>query len=354
MTGDGSKGQIGVIGAGSWGTTLAHRIALKGFAVKLWCRRAEIANEIERERKNSPYTEEFILAQNIAPTTDLQQTVEGSDVIIVAVATKAFRKICRQIGEFLQPDQIILTASKGIEQDSLKRMSEIIREETSALKIGAISGPNLALEVLAEHPTATVIASKFDEVVAAGTRILNYKTFRTYASHDIVGVELAGALKNVLAIASGIISGLGYGANTRGFLISRGVAEIIRLGSHYKIDPLTISGLAGVGDITVTCSSEKSRNFTFGYNLGKGKKPEEILNSMHQVVEGIRTSKSAHQLAQKFGEEIPIFETVYRILYENISIKEAESYLLGRPIHFEHQIERQIPDTSEQTIFAKE
>ncbi len=348
-----SKERIGVIGAGSWGTTLAHRVALKGFPVKLWCRRKEVAEEIKNTRKNSLYTKDYILSENIEPTTDLRETVEGSDVIIIAVVTKAFREICRKIGDFIQPDQIVLSASKGIEQDSLKRMSEIIREETAALKIGVISGPNLALEVLAEHPTATVIASRFDEVVTAGTRILNYGIFRTYASHDIVGVELAGALKNVLAIASGIISGLGYGANTRGFLISRGVAEIIRLGSHYQIDPLTISGLAGVGDITVTCSSEKSRNFTFGYKMGKGQKPEEILNSMHQVVEGVRTAKSAHQLAQKFGEELPIFETVYRILYENMTVEEAHRHLLGRPIHFEHQRERQISDNPEQPIFAK-
>lgn len=327
--------RVSVIGSGSWGTAMAQRIAMKGYRVRMWARRQELVDEINETRLNLRYTNEYPLHENIKPTTSLEEAA-AAPIIVMAVPSKGFREISRKLGDYLQPDQILLSATKGIEPHTYLRMSEILKEETACLKVGAISGPNLALEVMANHPTATIIASKFDEVVEAGVRVFNHGTFRAYGSHDLIGVELAGALKNVLALASGLVTGLGFEANTKGFLISRGLAEIIRLGRHFDVDPLTISGIAGVGDIVVTCSSTKSRNFSVGKRIGEGESITDILGSMHQVAEGVRTTESAFELARKFNEEMPIFYTMYQILYQGLSIEDAKAQLLGRPMHFEH------------------
>lgn len=327
---------VAVIGAGSWGTSLAHRVAIKGYPVHLWVRREELADEIRETRKNPKYTKDYAIHEGVQPTTDLEEAARAK-TILMAVPSKGFREVARQLGDVVQPDQIILSATKGIEPQSYLRMSEILKEETSCLKVGAISGPNLALEVMADHPTATIVASRFDEVVEAGMRALNHSMFRAYGSHDLTGVELAGALKNIFAIASGIITGMGYGANSRSFMISRSLFEIIRLGKHYSVDPMTISGLAGVGDLTVTCSSEKSRNFRVGQRIGQGESLEDILGSMHQVAEGIRTSEAAYDLGKKHKEELPLIEMVYHIVHKGLSLRDAQALLLDRPMHFEHQ-----------------
>jgi len=334
---------ISVLGAGSWGSCLAHRIAIKGYPVTLWMRREEQAEEIRTTRRNSRYLGDYELHPGITPTTDLKEAAKAK-IIVIAVPSKGFRATSRELGDYVKPDQILLSATKGIEPKTYLRMSQILKEETACLKIGVISGPNLALEVMQEHPTATIIASRFDEVVEAGMRIFNANLFRTYGSHDIVGVEMAGALKNVLAIASGMISGLGYGANTRAFLITRGLSELIRLGMHYDIDPMTMSGLAGVGDIFVTCSSEKSRNFRVGKSLGEGNTLEETLKAMNQVAEGVRTAQAAYDLAQKFGETLPIVEATYHILHKGLPLTQAQMLLLGRPMHYEHNPKRIIRD----------
>ncbi len=335
--------RVSVIGSGSWGTALAQRIAMKGYRVQMWSRRQELVDEITETRRNSRYTKEYELHENIQLTTDLKSAAKAH-VIVMVVPSKGFREISRKIGDFLEPDQIVLSATKGIEPHTYLRMTQIIKEETPCLKVGAISGPNLALEVMADHPTATIVASRFDEVVEAGLRVLNYGRFRAYGSHDLIGVELAGALKNILAIASGMITGLGFEANTRGFLLSRGLSEIMRLGQHCGVDPLTISGIAGVGDIIVTCGSEKSRNFSVGKRIGQGQKISDILGSMHQVAEGVRTAEAAYELGEKYKEDLPIFKTVYQILYEGLSIEAAMLQLLDRPMHYEHEMKRQISD----------
>jgi glycerol-3-phosphate dehydrogenase (NAD(P)+) len=306
-------------------------------------RRQELATEIENTRKNPRYTKDYEIHSGVQPVTDLELAAQAP-VIIMAVPSKGFRDVSRQLGDFIQPDRILLSATKGIEPGSHKRMSQILKEETCCLKVGAISGPNLALEVMANHPTATVVASHFDEAVQAGVRILNHGSFRAYGVYDLVGAELAGALKNVLAVAAGMISGLGYGVNTRGFLISRGLSELIRLGKHFRVDPMTVSGLAGVGDIIVTCSSEQSRNFSVGQRIGKGESIGDILGSMHQVAEGVRTAEAAHEMGQRFREDLPIFETVYRIIYQNLSLSDAQAQLLGRPLHYEHDHKRTIAE----------
>jgi glycerol-3-phosphate dehydrogenase (NAD(P)+) len=334
---------VAVIGAGSWGTSLAHRVAMKGYPVWMWVRRPELAKEITETRKNPQYTADYDIHTGVETTTDLEQAAQAK-TIIMAVPSKGFREMSRKLGDILQPDQILLSATKGIEPGTYLRMTDILKEETSCLKVGAISGPNLALEVMADHPTATIVASRFDEVVEAGMRALNHTTFRAYGSHDLAGVELAGALKNIFAIASGIITGIGYGANTRSFLMSRGLSEMIRLGQHYHVDPMTISGLAGVGDLSVTCSSEKSRNFRVGQRIGRGESVQDILQSMHQVAEGVRTSRAAYDLAKRHKEELPIVNAVYKIVHEHMPLKDAQLELLGRPMHFEHEHKRVIHD----------
>lgn len=342
------EGQIAVVGAGSWGSTLAHCVASKGYPVLLWVRRPELAEEIQATHKNPQYLKDYTLHEGIDTTTSLEEVARCS-VLILAVPSKGFRKTARQLGDYLQPDQILLSATKGIEPKTYLRMSEILKEETSCLKIGAVSGPNLALEVMEGHPTATIVASRYDEVVAAGMQVLNTPTFRAYGSHDLVGVELAGALKNVMAIASGIVSGMGFGANTRAFLISRGLSELIRLGQHFSAEPITLSGLAGVGDLMVTCTSEQSRNFRVGKRIGQGEPLDQILGSLHQVAEGVRTSQAAYDLAQRFQEPLPIIETIYSILYKGMSLDKAAKQLLGRPMHYEHDTQRVVHDHSPPT-----
>ncbi|MCK6512561.1 NAD(P)-dependent glycerol-3-phosphate dehydrogenase [Myxococcota bacterium] len=334
--------QVAVIGGGSWGCALAHVIGSNGFPVTLYVRRAEQAEEIRTLHTNQRYLKDYPLSHNITPTIRLQDAAPCG-IIVMVVPSKGFRETAREMGDFLKPDQILLSATKGIEPGTHLRMSEILKAETACLKVGAISGPNLALEVMAGHPTATIVASRYNEVVAAGMQILNSTTFRAYGSQDIVGVELAGALKNVMALAAGIVTGIGYGANTRSFLISRGLSELIRMGNHYNVDPMTLSGLAGVGDLIVTCNSEQSRNFQVGKRLGQGESLNDILGSMQQVAEGIRTTQSAYELAKAFREPFPIIEIMYKLLYQGMSVQEAKLLLLGRPMHYEHEPERVVP-----------
>jgi glycerol-3-phosphate dehydrogenase (NAD(P)+) len=335
--------KVAVLGGGSWGSALAHVIGTKGYQVILYVRREDQAQEIREEHTNRRYLKEYRLSTNIHPTTELEEAAQAP-ILVSVIPSKAFRETARRLGDFLKPDQILLSATKGIEPGTHLRMSDILKEETACLKVGAISGPNLALEVMEGHPTATIVASRFDEVVAAGMQILNTPFFRAYGSHDIVGVELAGALKNVMALAAGMTTGLGYGANTRSFLISRGLSELIRMGNYYRVDPMTLSGLAGVGDLIVTCNSEQSRNFRVGMRLGQGEKLSEILASMQQVAEGIRTTQSAYELSKELREPFPIIEVMYDILYNNLPIDQAKMRLLGRPMHFEHQPDRVVPD----------
>jgi glycerol-3-phosphate dehydrogenase (NAD(P)+) len=334
---------VAVVGAGSWGSALAHRVAIKGYRCLLWARRQELADEIRETHKNPKYLRDYALDASIETTSDLEEAAKAR-VLIIAVPSKGIRQVAAKLGDYLQPDQILLSATKGIEPKTYLRMTEVLKEETCCLKVGAISGPNLALEVMEGHPTATVVASPYDEVVEVGMKILNHSNFRAYGSHDLIGVEMAGALKNVMAISSGILTGIGYGANTRGFLLSRGLAELMRLAEKMHADPITLSGLAGVGDLFVTCSSEQSRNFRVGMRIGSGESVRGILDSMHQVAEGVRTVQAAYELAKQFNLSLPIIETIYQIVYHEMSLSEASAQLLGRPMKFELNPERIVHD----------
>lgn len=324
-----------VVGGGSWGTTLAHLFALNGNDVLLHVRREDHAEEINRQRTNARYLPGYAIHERVTATTDLREIALASDYIVIVVPSSAIRKTAFELGNHLRGDHILLSATKGLEADSFKRITEILREETCCKKVGALSGPNLARELMDGQPAATVIASSYREVVSRGAHLLTSKWMRVYGSADVVGVELAGALKNILAIASGVATGLGMGDNAKGTLITRGLAEISRLGVAAGATPLTFKGLAGVGDVVATCSSPLSRNFRVGLGLAEGRALSEVLASMVEVAEGVNTTRVARAYARKLGVEMPITEALYRVLNEQASPRDMVHELMTRQVIYE-------------------
>ncbi len=323
--------RVGVLGAGAWGTTLAHLAAQATGSARLWCRRGEVCREIAETGKNAGYTGDVPLHAGLEPLADLKATVADADLIIVAVPSKGFRQVIVEIGGHVRGDQMVVSATKGFEVRTFTRMSEIVRQETCIRKIGVLSGPNLAAEIMDGQPTATVIASRFDEVFEASARGLMSKRFRVYGSHDVLGVELGGALKNVFAITAGFCDGLGFGANTKAALVTRGLAEMTRIATRLGGDPLTMLGLAGVGDLVVTCSSELSRNYRVGFHLAKGETLRSILKSRVTVAEGIRTAEAVTTHAREIGIDMPITEGVHRVLKGEVEPTAVLEELMGRP-----------------------
>lgn len=325
--------KVSVIGAGSWGTAIAFVLAENGHDCLLWARRAEQADEIMNEHKNSAYLPATLLPKNLKATSSLEEAILHGDTIIIAVPTKAIRGVCSEIDGMLKDEKLFVHVSKGIEPDSLKRISEMITEEISPphLKaVVALSGPSHAEEVVLRHPTTVAVASA-DLAAAEEVQDLfmnNY--FRVYTNPDIVGVEIGAALKNVIALAAGITDGLGYGDNAKAALITRGLAEITRLGAKMGANPLTFSGLTGLGDLIVTCTSVHSRNWNAGNMLGKGQSLEEVTAGMGMVIEGVRTAKAAHQLAAKYEVSMPLTESLYKVLFEGVPPKQAVDSLMGR------------------------
>ena len=326
---------VGVIGGGSWGTTLAHLFAVAGNPVLLCVRRKEQAAEINNEKTNERYLPGYLLHEGIQGVTSLEKVARQCELIVMAVPSSSFRETSNQLGEYVQGDQIILSATKGLEQESFLRMTEILREETCCKKVGALSGPNLAREIMAGHPAATVIASRYDEVVQCGANVLASSVLRVYGNRDVIGTELAGALKNILAIAAGVATGLEMGDNAKALLITRGLAEISRLGVAAGANPLTFVGLTGVGDLMATCGSPLSRNHQVGRRLGEGQSLDEILNSMVMVAEGVKTTRVALALAERLGVEMPIAQGVHKVLYEGISAADAVEALMARSSTYE-------------------
>ncbi len=319
-----------VLGGGSWGTALAHVVASHGYKTLLWMRDPKVAKAINKTHKNPRYVKQFELHEGVEATTDLVLAAGFAETIIVAIPSKALRKVAYQLGDHLSGDQILLSATKGLEVDSFKRMSQILREETCVRKIGALSGPNLAAEVMLGHPSATVVASRYEEVVNAAEKLLAGPRFRLYGNLDIVGVEMAGALKNVIAIAAGISAGLGFGANTLSLLLTRGLAEICRMGEHLGAERSTFQGLAGFGDLVATCTSTLSRNHTVGRRLAGGESLEEIRADMHMVAEGVNTTAAVHGYAQRLGVDMPIAEGMHKVLFEGQELSDVIQSLMSR------------------------
>ena len=326
---------VSVLGGGSWGTALAHIVASHGYDTLLWVRREDQAEEINERHTNSRYLKDGKLDERVEATTDLERVATRSEVIIHVIPSKAFREISYQLGEFITGDQVVISATKGLDGDDLKRMSQVLIEETCARKIGALSGPNLAKEVMAGHPTATVVASPFAEVIEKAERLLAGPTFRLYGNADMTGVELAGALKNIYAIAGGIAAGLGFGANTLSALITRGLAEISRLGEHFGADRLTFQGLAGVGDLVATCGSTLSRNHTVGRHLADGEALEDIVSNLGMVAEGVNTTRVVHAFALAHEIDMPIARAVHGVLFEGMTPAESLGELMRRASRYE-------------------
>ena len=332
--------KIGVIGAGSWGTALTKPIGDLGQTASLWAHRREHFEELKATRQNKTYLPGFKLADTVTPVSDLREAVAGHTIIMMVVPSHVFREVFIGLEPFLENDAYVVSASKGIENDSLLTMTQVMEDILSSsagsgeknIKTGVLSGPSFAKEVAAGLPTAVTVASRDMEAAAHIQRALSTPLFRVYASTDVIGLELGGALKNIIAIGAGICDGLGYGTNTRAALITRGLAEISRLGISMGADPLTFSGLGGLGDLVLTCTGDLSRNRMVGLKLGQGKKLSAILSEMNMVAEGVKTTRSAWNLARKVGVEMPILDQVYQVLYQDKPCRDAVRDLLARSL----------------------
>ena len=327
--------EVVVVGGGGFGTTLASLLVELGRSTRLWVRRQEQADEVNRSHTNERYLPGFRLPPGLAATADLADAVRGVPVVIVAIPSQRFREVVRSVGDTLSGDQVLVHATKGIEIETFKRMSEVLREETCALKIGVLSGPNLSKEIMAGHPAGAVVASRYDEVLRAAQGLFAGGRFRLYAGRDVVGVEVAGAFKNVIAIAAGAADGMGLGDNAKALVLTRGVAEMARLGKALGGDAATFAGLAGIGDMMATCFSPLSRNRGVGARLAAGERMDDILAGMKEVAEGVPTALAVHRQAKKLGIDMPITRAVHSVLYEGVGAREALERLSARGVGLE-------------------
>ena len=334
-------GRIGVVGAGSWGTTLAQLLAAKGYPVDLWVYEEDLCRTIRETHENVYYLPDFLLHENIVAHHDLSQVVAGHELVVMVVPSHVYRRTATRMLPYLDRNTVVVSATKGIENGTLCIMSDIWKDLLSSpdfVPVLSLSGPSFAREVIRKVPTAVVVAGGDLELARRVQRIFSTNYFRVYTSSDKTGVELAGALKNVIAIAAGISDGLGFGHNTRAALITRGLAEISRLGAKMGANVLTFSGLSGIGDLLLTCTGDLSRNRQVGLQLGQGRKIGEILREMRMVAEGVKTAQSAHFLAQRMEVEMPITEQVYQVLHAGKQPQAAGRELMERTLKHELEI----------------
>ena len=330
MTAETSR--VGVIGAGSWGTALAVLLARKGHAVTMWSYDPVVAELANRERRNS-YLPGVVIPENMEVVTDLPRAVEDAELVLSVSPSQFVRGVMTEAAPHIRRDAVLVSASKGIELGSLLRMDEVLAEVVPAAlmdRFAVLSGPSFAHEVAAEAPTAVVVAGRSEAVAATVQSAFQTPYFRVYTTTDVTGVELGGALKNVIAVAAGVAAGLGFGHNTGAALITRGLAEITRLGVAMGARRETFYGLAGMGDLVLTCTGSSSRNRTVGYRLGQGERLDDILGDMTAVAEGVRTSEAVFELSKRHGVEMPITEEVYAILHLGRDPSEALAALMRR------------------------
>lgn len=321
---------ISVIGSGSWGTAVAVMLAKKGFDIKLWSWIQEETDRLNNDRENKEFLPGIAFPDNIYCTHDAEKCCKDADLIITAAPSPATRTTAKTLAEYIVPEQKMVNISKGLESGSLKRLSEVYKEEIPQADISVMSGPSHAEEVSKGLPTTNVVASENQETAKFIQDILMGESFRIYTSSDVIGVELGGALKNVIALCAGISDGLGYGDNTKAALMTRGLAEIARLGEAMGANPVTFMGLSGVGDLIVTCTSMHSRNRRAGILLGEGNSLDETLKKVHMVVEGVNTASAAYELAHRYNVEMPIVEQAYSILYNGKNARDAVLELMTR------------------------
>lgn len=325
---------ISVIGAGSWGTTLAYLLADKGYEVTLWAHDTGLADEINATRVNSLYLPDFRLPDEIRAVSDLKDAMNKSRYIINAVPAQYTRAVFREAVQNIGKESVIISVSKGIERGTLLTVSSILKE-LSEHPVAVLSGPSFAKEVIKKSPTAVTVATDQNNTGIILQEIFNTNSFRVYTHDDIIGVEIGGALKNVMAIAAGISDSLGFGKNARASLITRGLAEMTRLGLAMGAKERTFSGLSGIGDLVLTCTSPLSRNYTVGMKLGQGMKLREILSQTHSVAEGVATAESAYALSLKYRIDMPIIEQIYKVLHEEKDPFFAAKDLLERSLKSE-------------------
>ena len=333
------SGHVAVVGGGSWGTALALH-ASRSFPVRLWIHDPELERSVRDTRANSVYLPGHSLPEAIRTTSDLGEAVGDARTTLVAVPSHHLRSVLRVAGGSMGRAGMILVATKGIENGSLLRMSQVVAAETglAPAKIASLSGPSFAQEVAEGHPTTVVVAAQDDDLGRRLQKELSFGNLRIYRNTDQIGVELGGALKNVVALASGILDGLGYGANTAAALLTRGLHEMTRLGVAMGAERTTLAGLAGLGDLVLTCNGRLSRNRRVGVQIGQGRPVEKVLSGMRMVAEGVRTARAAAELARREGVEMPIAEHVHAVLFEQMPPRDAIQDLLTRALKDERQL----------------
>lgn len=324
--------KVTVLVAGSWGTALASVLATNHSEVYLWTRNPEQAAEINSSHSNHKYLPGITLADNIIATTDLQTALTDSKAVVIVAPSSGMRQVARSLQPFWKDEMLCVHATKGFETETMKRMSTVISEELGIMEsdIVVLSGPSHAEEVVRLCPTTVVVASPNDKAAASAQELFINNDFRVYTNRDLIGVELSGALKNIIALGAGLSDGLGFGDNAKAALLTRGLAEISRIGVEMGANPLTFAGLAGIGDLVVTATSKHSRNWRAGFLLGQGKPLEEVLESMGMVVEGIRTTQAAYAISDQLGVQMPITDQIYHVLFQGRSPRDAVEALMGR------------------------
>jgi glycerol-3-phosphate dehydrogenase (NAD(P)+) len=330
--------EVAVIGTTEWGTTLGIMLRRKGMKVSLWARTEEEAEKLNRERENTARLPGFPFPEGLRATASLDEALDRAGLVILAVPAKDMRANVRLVRGHLDSSMLILSAAKGLELDSAMRMSQVISEELDRRfhpNICVLSGPNLSKEIARGLPATTVVAARDASVAARVQKMVATPLFRAYVNTDVVGVELGGVLKNVIALAVGMVDGLGYGDNTKAGLVTRGLAEITRLGVTAGANPLTFAGLAGLGDLVATCASPLSRNRYVGQELARGRPLQEITASMMGIAEGVTTTVAALKLAGEFKVEMPIAQQVCRVLYEGLDVRQGIAELMGRELKHE-------------------
>jgi len=324
--------KVAVLVAGSWGTALASVLAANQLDVMMWTRGEDQANEINSKHTNARYLPDAELSPRIQATSDMEAAVEGAIAVLIVAPSSAMRAVTNQLKAYYKPEMLVIHATKGFETESLKRMSTVISEELECEegRVVVLSGPSHAEEVVKRCPTTVVVASLDKSSAEAAQALFMNAYFRVYTNRDMLGVELAGAFKNIIALGAGMSDGLQFGDNAKAALLTRGLAEITRIGVEMGANPLTFSGLAGIGDLVVTATSKHSRNWRAGSMLGQGQKLDDVLKSMGMVVEGIRTTQAAYFISQKYGVQMPIADQLYHVLFQERQPRDAVEALMGR------------------------
>lgn len=313
--------KVAILGGGSFGTAIANIIAVNHHQARLWIRDEKRAAECRESRVNAQYLPHYRLADNLHFCSDLAECVHECDLVVIAIPSKSFREVARKVAPLLTPGTIVVSTTKGIEVDSFTLMSQVLEQELTGAKIGVLSGPNFASEIIANQYTASVVASEHADVLALVPRVFSSGTFRVYTNSDRYGVELAGALKNIYAIITGMAAALGCGHNTLAMLLTRSLAEMSRFANTLGANTMTFLGLAGVGDLILTCTSDLSRNYRAGFAVGKGQTLEQAMSDIGQAVEGVNTLVTVKQKADEFGVYMPLVQALHAVLFENKKIE---------------------------------